>query len=66
MSGTAQKLTADDALLIKQCISERRALNSEAVRLSDKALASKFDVSIDTIKSIGAGRSWKYIGLDMP
>lgn len=57
----SHKLTEADAKIIKELIAEREFLLEKANRISNRALAEKFDVSYQCIKDIQSGDTWKHV-----
>lgn len=55
------KLTERDVKLILDCVAERERLRDEANKLSNQALAEKFDLHIRTIEKITSRRSWIHV-----
>jgi len=55
------KLSEEDVRLIKQLIHQRRTLMQQLARVSNKAIAEKFEVSTRTIDKISEGYSWIHI-----
>lgn len=55
------KLTEHDVKLILDCVAERERLRDEANKLSNQALAEKFDLHIRTIEKITSRRSWIHV-----
>lgn len=55
------KLTESDARLILDCVVERERLKDEARKLSNDALAEKFDVHVRTIERITQRRGWIHV-----
>lgn len=55
------KLTDDDIRLIRECVAERERLRQEANRLSNEALAAKFNVHHRTIERVTQRRGWIHV-----
>lgn len=55
------KLTDDDVRLILACVAERERLRKEANRLSNEALAVKFNVHLRTIDRVTCRKGWFHI-----
>lgn len=55
------KLTEADAALILQCVAERERLRLEAAKLSNYALAEKFNVHVRTIERVTQRRGWIHV-----
>ena len=55
------KLTEDDIRLIRALTDEREKLLEAASRVSDRALAEKFDVSKSTIHCIAKRQKWVHV-----
>lgn len=55
------KLTDADVKLIRQCVLERERLREEANKLSNEALAEKFEVHIRTIDRVTQYRGWIHV-----
>lgn len=55
------KLSADDVRLIQALVDEREELLAKARRISNAALAEKFDVSKSTIGKIAVGAAWRSV-----
>lgn len=58
---TSAKLTADDVRLIQALANEREELLAQARRITNAALAEKFEVHRNTINKIIGGRAWRHI-----
>jgi predicted DNA-binding transcriptional regulator YafY len=58
------KLTDDDVKLIRQCVLERERLREEAKKLSNEALAEKFEVHTRTIDRVTQYRGWIHVGCE--
>lgn len=56
------KLTEADVELIRQCVLERERLREEANKLSNEALAKKFEVHTRTIDRVTQYRGWIHTG----
>lgn len=57
----AAKLSEEDVNCILDLIAERDRLLKQARNLSAKQLAQTWRVSVDTINSIAAGRTWRHV-----
>lgn len=55
------KLTKADVQLILECVAERERLRKEANKLSNSALAEKFDVHPRTIDRVTQRRGWFHV-----
>jgi len=55
------KLTEDDVRLIRELTDERERLLTAASKVSDRALAEKFEVSKSTIHCIAKRYKWAHI-----
>jgi len=55
------KLTDDDIRLIRECVAERERLRQEANRLSNEALAAKFNVHHRTIERVTQRIGWIHV-----
>jgi hypothetical protein len=56
-----EKLTADDVRLIRELVAERERLLAEAARLSNAAIAEKFEVHENTVWKVTRGAGWIHV-----
>lgn len=54
-------LSPEDCRLVSACIAERDRLRAEAKPLSDRALAERFGVSVQTVRRIADGETWIHL-----
>ena len=54
-------LTADDVRLIRAAVAERARLIAEARKLSDRALAEKFECHPHTIWKVSSREGWAHV-----
>jgi hypothetical protein len=55
------KLTDDDVRLIRELVAERERLLTEARKLTDEAIAAKFEVHPHTVWKVTKRDSWAHV-----